>query len=157
MSENKWTPEPWTYGFPMQNSTHQDMPATPSPDADQVFLLDGDDYLRAVACVNACVGMVDPAMQINGLRAFNEMSRNTIAEMSSQLTALRDQNAAMRKALESLWTRAAEFRQEAIRIRSTIKAPTDAEMRCNVRAELLEQLASEFSLALATKEPTDGK
>lgn len=84
MSE-KWTPEPWVYGFPMQYSTHQDIPATPHPESDPVWLLDGNDYIRAVACVNACIGMVDPAKEIALLRDQNAAMRNALVQARGAL------------------------------------------------------------------------
>jgi hypothetical protein len=41
-------------------------------------------------------------------------------------------------------TRATEAREEAMRIRSTINEATDAEMRCNLRAEMWERCANDL-------------
>lgn len=45
-------------------------------------------------------------------------------------------------------TKATNSRDEAKRIRNTIKAPTDAEERCIVRAEVWEQCAAQIEAAI---------
>lgn len=144
MSENKWTPEPWFYGFPMQYSTHQDMPATPHPESDPVWLLGGDDYIRAVACVNACVGMVDPAKEIAELRQYEPLlveSQKINHNLILSLAALREQNATMRKAL-------AGSRASLNLIQHRGHNPQD-----NHDSEWLVKMIAECDAALA-KEPT---
>ncbi len=52
-------------------------------------------------------------------------------------------------ALVELWRgRALASREEAIRIRATVHNSTDAEERCNVRAEVWEWCASELEAVL---------
>jgi hypothetical protein len=46
--------------------------------------------------------------------------------------------------------KAAISREESSRIRGTIKAPTDAEERCLVRAEVWDQIAHELEAAITS-------
>jgi hypothetical protein len=49
--------------------------------------------------------------------------------------------------VQSWRSKATESREEAGRIRRTVKAATDAEERCNVRAEVWDQCANELEAA----------
>lgn len=70
------TPDPW-YRKGYESATHQIIPRTVDPDSDPCALLELADYDRAVACVNACAGMADPAATIRELRgALERISRS---------------------------------------------------------------------------------
>lgn len=60
------------------------------------------------------------------------------------------------KLAESWKAKAVESREEAGRIRRTIKAATDAEAYCNVRAEVWDKCAEEL-LALSPASPVPAK
>ena len=56
------------------------------------------DAERIVACVNACEGMIEPAVEISGLRSRS----NAVPAMCAEVEALRAENERLREALQEL-------------------------------------------------------
>lgn len=80
----------------------------------------------------------------------SRISLLNLAECTPTLLAHIDSLEAAVRELRDKWERqATESREEAGRIRRTIKDPTDAEERCNVRAEVWEWCSAELTARLA--------
>lgn len=110
MSESKWTPEPWS-SIPQGDGSnmivyHHETDSQMRPKAFRIIAhclarksslpMDEANADRIVACVNACVGMVDPAKEIAELRDSPSHKLKVVA------VQLQIENTAMRKAIQAI-------------------------------------------------------
>lgn len=95
--------EPWTY---VNDGTFYDIE---DRNGDAVSMaLDEDHYHRAIACVNACAGMDDPAKEIEGMREaakerefIGDAAIARIQVEHTEAQVLNTENKAMREAIKA--------------------------------------------------------
>lgn len=94
------TPEPWLNGGESEHSTETSHEWNEIPEGSNQFvaLLSSEDYDRAVACVNACAGMKDPAAEIGAMR--NRLAGFTPSEEAEAFAG--DLAAVAREKIEAL-------------------------------------------------------
>jgi hypothetical protein len=95
----KYTPEPWYEVGPLSDEEACRAGGTPpeigvasdEPEMPPIIIAEfynESDRDRAVACVNACTGLADPAAEIKAMKEVCEAARAVAAEIKASLSAI---------------------------------------------------------------------